>query len=303
MTKQKVDLFLDSGAYSAFSKGVEIDIQEYIVFIKEHLDFIEIYAGLDVIGDAEASLQNQEIMEEAGLTPIPCFHFGEDPDYLRYYVDRYDYIALGGVAQAKGNRDGLIKWLEECFDVICNQPSRLPKVKVHGFAVTSLTLMRRYPWYSVDSTSWVMNSRNGVVPVPKFRNGKYDYLIDPWKVSVSPRSPTVHEPWKHFTSFSPGQQEVILQYFTHKGYQLGQSEFRMEKKDYKLQENENWVGPPLTTGMRKVETVIIAGLSNNYFMRDELNIIYYQDLEPTFPEWPWPFGKIQRNFGLVGLRG
>lgn len=297
---RKVDLFLDSGAYSAFSKGVEIDIQEYIAFIKEHIDFIEIYAGLDVIGDAEASLRNQEVMEAAGLRPIPCFHFNEDWDYLRYYVDNYDYIALGGVAQARGNRQSLVSWMDSCFEIICDQPSRLPKVKVHGFAVTSVTLMRRYPWWSVDSTSWVMSSRNGVIPVPKFRNGKYDYLQDPQKVSVSPRSPNTKEHGKHITTYSKEEQEVILGYFHHKGYQLGVSTLRTESSKYQLQENEKWASPPLKEEKRKVETVVEPGLCNDYFQRDELNIIYYQDLEQALPEWPWPFRMKHKSFGFRG---
>ena len=50
----RIKWFLDSGAFSAFTQGAEIDIQEYIEFIKEHKDYLEAYANLDVIGDAEA---------------------------------------------------------------------------------------------------------------------------------------------------------------------------------------------------------------------------------------------------------
>ena len=74
----KVDLFLDSGAFSAMTQGVKIDIYEYIDFIKEHEDVLEVYANLDVIGSAEGTWKNQMIMEEAGLKPLPVFHYGED---------------------------------------------------------------------------------------------------------------------------------------------------------------------------------------------------------------------------------
>ena len=33
---EKISLFLDSGAFSAFTKGVEINIYDYIDFIKRH---------------------------------------------------------------------------------------------------------------------------------------------------------------------------------------------------------------------------------------------------------------------------
>lgn len=39
-----VNLFLDSGAYSAYTKGVNIDIQEYISFIKSNIKYISVYA-------------------------------------------------------------------------------------------------------------------------------------------------------------------------------------------------------------------------------------------------------------------
>ena len=62
MEKNKVDLFLDSGAFSAETQGAKIDIQEYIDFIKEHQDVIEVYANLDVIGDPVSTWKNQKII-------------------------------------------------------------------------------------------------------------------------------------------------------------------------------------------------------------------------------------------------
>ena len=47
---KKVELFLDSGAFSAWSQKIEINIQDYISFIKEHEDVIDIYANLDELG-------------------------------------------------------------------------------------------------------------------------------------------------------------------------------------------------------------------------------------------------------------
>jgi len=142
--------------------GVHIDIHEYIKFIKENKDIISVYANLDVIGiggkqpnrlTAEKTLENQRIMEKAGLNPLPCFHFGEPVEFLQYYVKNYDYLAMG-VAGNTGTK--LIPWLDECFSKYICDNKGFPKVKVHGFAVTSLQLMLRYPWFSVDSTSWVV---------------------------------------------------------------------------------------------------------------------------------------------------
>lgn len=160
MGEKQLYLFLDSGAYSAKSKGVEIDIYKYIEFIKEYKSDITVYANLDVIGDAEATLKNQKIMESEGLTPLPCFHRGEDWKYLDYYVANYDYIALGGVAQRK-DKNHYTAWLNRCWDIICDTPDGMPKVRVHGFGITSLDVMMKYPWYCMTEKDHTVLTKTG----------------------------------------------------------------------------------------------------------------------------------------------
>jgi len=307
--KNKVDLFLDSGAFSAWTQGAEIDIQEYIKFIKNHLDVINVYANLDVIGvggkqpnrlTAEKTLENQRIMEDAGLTPIPVFHYGEpEEDFLKYYVDNYDYIAIG-VAGNTG--DKLKPWLDRCFGNYICKSNGMPKTKVHGFAVTSLRIMLRYPWYSVDSTSWVVTGRMGSIYVPRQRDGKWVYDEDSWKIAVSSRSPASKEAGKHINTLPPKQKQLVLDYIHYKGYQLGKSSFKTVSADYELKENERWASkkPKDKTAKREVEVIEEPGICNKYQLRDEMNIIYFQDLERSMSEWPWPFKKKNKiqGFGL-----
>ena len=297
MRKNKISLFLDSGAFSAWSKGVEINLKEYIDFIKKHEQYIEVYANLDVLFDPEATLKNQKIMEEAGLNPLPCFHFEESFDYLQYYIDNYDYIALGGMAGGSITVKQILPHLDKCFEMICNTSNRLPKCKIHGFGLTSLKLMLRYPWYSVDSTSWVMTSRLGSVYVPVYRNGEYIYDENSWKICVSTRSPSKKDVGKHIDSFPQKQKQVILNYFKYKGYKLGKSKFRFEDSQYQLQDNEKWNGPANEDGSREVEIIVKPGLCNDYKQRDELNIIYFLDLEKSMQEWPWSF-ELKRKKGF-----
>lgn len=294
IAQNKVDLFLDSGAFSAFTQNLEIDIQEYIAFIKEHETNLEVYANLDVIGSAEGTWRNQKTMEAAGLNPLPCFHYGEDFKWLRRYLDAgYEYIALGGMVPI--STPDLMIWLNTVFgDYICG-PDGLPKVKIHGFGLTSLRLMMRFPWFSVDSTSWVVTGRMGSVYVPRFRAGQYIYNEDSWKVCVSTRSPSKGEAGQHVDTFPPRVKQTILDYFAEKGFVLGKSEFRWESDKYELRDNEKWVGAKkdIKNGRREVELLVEPGLSNDYKLRDELNIIYFTDLEKTMPAWPWAFKPNQ----------
>lgn len=294
--ENNTDIFLDSGAFSAFTQGVDIDIQEYIEFIKDHQKHLTVYANLDVIGSAKGTWKNQVIMEKAGLSPLPCFHYGDDIKWLKRYLSKgYDYIALGGMVPI--STKDLRPWLDDLFDNYLTDDDGMPIIKVHGFGLTSHGLLKRYPWYSVDSTSWVVTGRLGGVYVPKFKNGEYTHNTDSWKIQVSTRSPSRKEAGKHIDSLSPMAREEILKYFDHKGYVLGQSEFKtVEVEGYELAENEKWNGKE-QNGVREVEIIIEPGLSNDYKLRDELNIIYFLDLEKHLPEFPWPF-KIKRSKGF-----
>lgn len=291
--KNKVDLFLDSGAFSAWTQGVSIDIYEYIKFIKENEKLITVYANLDVIGDPVKTYENQKIMEESGLHPIPVFHaYYEDPIWLKKYIDeKHDYIALGGMAGGKISAASLQPVLDNLWQDYLTDEKGMPVCKVHGFGITGWRLMLRYPWYSVDSTSWVVTGRVGSIYVPRRKNGKWIYNENSWKIAVSNKSPNKKEAGQHFDTLPKPQQKIIEMYLDEKGYCIGKSSFKEEKQDYELQENERWFEkkPKDKSSMRKVEIIEKPGVSNMYQLRDEVNIIYFQDLEKSLPDWPWSF--------------
>ncbi|MFW6272194.1 MAG: hypothetical protein ACOC2U_00225, partial [bacterium] len=238
--KNRVDLFIDSGAFSAWTQNIKIDINDYIKFIKNHENVISVYANLDVIGiggkmpnkkTAQLTLKNQKLMERAGLNPIPVYHYGEPFSYLKRYVNNYEYLAIG-VAGNSGNK--LIPWLDKCFsDYICDKKGN-PKIKVHGFAVIGFHLLFRYPWYSVDSTSWVITGRLGSIFIPKFNGGNWQFDKPPLKIAVSSQSPNLKDAGKHITNLSPRQRIVLENYLSFMGYELGESHFDEYPQDTEL---------------------------------------------------------------------
>lgn len=150
------DLFLDSGAFSAFSAGKKIDLDEYIEYIKKYSTDITVYAGLDVIGDWKKTRDNIEYMEDKGLHPLPTFHFNSPLDELRRMCKKYDYIALGGLVPLSMKKDLMRKWLDICFSIIIKEGKlKGSMIKIHGFGVNSFWVWKRYPFYSVDATSWL----------------------------------------------------------------------------------------------------------------------------------------------------
>jgi len=279
------------------TKGAEIDLDEYIAFIKENGHYFDAYACLDVIGDPKASWENQMYMVSKGLCPVPVYHLNDrDLSYLKAMVDEFPYIGIGGMAGTEETGFSLtweqvVELLDHLWsDYICDKDG-LPKVKVHGFGMTRPTIMRRYPWYSVDSTSWAIYSKYGIVLFPRKKNGQYVYDKEVWKIKVSSVSPGKKDEGEHIENVTDTERKVLLDYIKEKGFKLGASEFKDVEVGYKLKENERFNGK----GKTRVEVLVETGLVNSGELRDRLNFIYYMDFLATIPKWPWSF-KTRRRF-------
>lgn len=169
-TEKKV--FLDSGAFSAFTQGRKIDLDALIDFIHVHESELEIYAGLDVIGDHDATMKNVQRMIDDGLDPVPTFHFGSDLAALDEMCQAFGYIALGGLVPLSGSNK-LHHWLDQCFRVI----RRHWPVKIHLFGITGQSTLERYPAFSADSTAAIVGGGLGKV----FRFDRGRLTGDNWK--------------------------------------------------------------------------------------------------------------------------
>lgn len=150
---EATNIFIDSGAFSAFNSGTEIKLKEYIEFIRRVN--INHYAALDVIYNAEKTYENLCDMMKEGLSPIPTFHMKTDIKHLDRLLT-FDYIALGGMVGSP-DIDG---WLSRVWNYIMKNK---PEIKVHGFGLTDIEIVKKYPWHSIDSTSWHTIGRNGYI--------------------------------------------------------------------------------------------------------------------------------------------
>lgn len=142
------DWVLDSGAFSAWKSGTEIDLQKYIdtcaKLIEEDSTLTEVFA-LDVIGDWEGTARNTEEMWRQGIPAIPAFHPGEPEDALMEMAKTYPKIALGGIVGL--HKKEKKRWVGQCF-------ARVWPKKIHGFGVGSEELVMAFPFHSVDATNW-----------------------------------------------------------------------------------------------------------------------------------------------------
>lgn len=179
--EHKDTIFLDSGAFSMFTQGAKVDLKKYAQFIHDHPDIIEVASNLDAIGEGKEELTyaNQKALEGMGVKIQPVHHVRDADHWLKRYMDEgYDYIFLGGMVPE--STQTLQVWLDRIWDHYLTDEQGRARVKVHGFGLTTLSLMFRYPWHSVDSTSWVMVSRFGSIflDFPQPDGTVKDYKID-----------------------------------------------------------------------------------------------------------------------------
>jgi hypothetical protein len=162
-----VEIFADSGAYSAATSGSTIKAEEYIEWVRRWQHRITVCAAPDVIGDAAATERDTNLMLKANLktTVLPVYHVGEPWEYLQKWSAEHDYIALGGMVPYSMNPKFLRAWCAKAFKVM------RPGTKVHGFGMTSWDKMIEFPWHSVDSSSWTSAVRFGQIQLFDSKRG------------------------------------------------------------------------------------------------------------------------------------
>jgi hypothetical protein len=156
------NFFLDSGAFSAFTQGKTIPVEAFAEFVKTHGGHLQVVSSLDAIGDAAQSLALYKQLIGPLDCPqvIPVFHCREDVRFLKEYLAMgVPYLALGGMVPE--STTWLYSWLDDLWANYLTDDDGAPIVRVHGFGLTVGTLIERYPWYSVDSTTWLNGARFG----------------------------------------------------------------------------------------------------------------------------------------------
>lgn len=193
-----LNLILDSGAFTAWSKGTPVDIDEYIAYAKANAEGINHVVALDVIpgefgrvptpaeveASAAASWENLLYMQKEGIDPVPVFHQGERFYWLHKMIKHgCKYIGISPANDRTTQQKRL--WLDRVFGEICDAEG-WPVIQTHAFGVTAVPLLMRYPWYSADSSTWAVTAGRGGMFVPYVRDdGSFKFDSAPQTVYVS----------------------------------------------------------------------------------------------------------------------
>lgn len=190
-----VKFFVDSGAFT-FISNLEFQdytieqwekyIETYLRWIEKHQSIVFAFASLDLeylVGGEQVQIWNEKYFEPFMLrTGIPvCFVYHDNATKLTWeqYCQRYPYVGVSwGGLDTQGNdlKYGMNKLkVAEKYGAV-----------VHGMAMTQTALLTKLPFYTVDSTTWLVGLQYGEI---NFWTGKKMSRLkkDKWKGSMLPQ--------------------------------------------------------------------------------------------------------------------
>lgn len=150
------EILLDSGAYSAFTKGKNVNLLDYMAYIEANRWYIDRYISLDVIGDECLTRLVYQLMRGRGFRPIPVVHYGRNDDIEAlkcYKLNGERVIALGGTVPIRDKHE-VARW---CDDM----KRRYPHAHFHLLGSSSQKLLQSEALASCDSSSWYIQAVNG----------------------------------------------------------------------------------------------------------------------------------------------
>lgn len=170
---------LDSGGFTAIVKNMPIDLKQYIDFINKN--DVKLAITLDV-PDFNQTVENTYILKQhTNAKILPVYH---DSDFIdkakrnivEKYIADFDYICIAGLNRKLLKLEEKMMMGNYVFSLTRN------KIKVHGLAITNQKYNEAFPFYSIDSTTWLNPSMYGTtknisnVALLKYRNKNRHYL-------------------------------------------------------------------------------------------------------------------------------
>lgn len=144
------NVMIDSGAFTLHNARGDyswLNVDNYCKFLETYSDCCEKYVMLDVVGQAEQSRRNYEIMVSRGLKPMFVLTmYDNDWEYLNDTLKVNENICVAGGVTTKG------EWMTKRFQDIAKNTNG--KSRAHGLGYVTFPKMYQVPLVSVDSSSW-----------------------------------------------------------------------------------------------------------------------------------------------------
>jgi len=300
-----------SGDYSFYNLKPGSEFRKYCdryaKWMKRLGETSVLFTTVDAIMNPEISWKTQLYFEnEHGVKPIPVLHGGTPLRYLDRYLEagRYEMLGLGGLGHLM-RISTYRPWADEVFRLICPRSNNyLPLVRVHGFAMTSWQLMSRWPWWSVDSATWIKLAAYGWMVIPQWtEESGFIYDRPPIQLNMS-RKPTksMTQFWwnkevkhprqiadQHYDNCPHGMRENADRWIHHLGVPMGS--YKKRKGKFKIL-GDSEVKALLDLGEAGLDDSILEnGVTTCFKVRARVNLEYFKNFEQSRPKWPHPLGE------------
>lgn len=179
-----LDVLIDSGAFSVWNSGRTIDIDEYIEWALAYRQLVHeaMIVNLDVIPGERGrrptppeqrraikqSMKNADYMRSAGIPVMEVYHRHDPHDFLDTVLERRRPGEIVGLGVQGGKASGMVPSTFRAFGNFVfsrvmhhsgQDVSRL--IPVHGLGVAPDAPLAAFPFYSIDSTSWLASGTFG----------------------------------------------------------------------------------------------------------------------------------------------
>ena len=168
--KPDLRLLVDSGAHTFLSDKSKEDysnkpieywekyLEEYVRFARENKDNVFAVVELDIDSLVGTDKVNEwrkkyfEPLEEEGIQVCYVWHRIKGMDEWTRMCQKYSYVGFSFM------EDGVGELAQKLYHTAKKYGAR-----IHGFAVTGFDTMLQIPYYTVDSTTWLVGTQFGEV--------------------------------------------------------------------------------------------------------------------------------------------
>jgi len=156
------DFLCDSGAFTFFTKGHTVTLDEWSRYVDEYIEFINdnnihYFFELDIdkiVGINKVEEIRKRIEKRTGKQCIPVWHISRGWKYFERMCDEYKYVSLGGIVSSRSKKyKDMFPWFIDY--------AHKKDVKIHGLGYTDTRMFKQYQFDSIDSTTWTVGGRFG----------------------------------------------------------------------------------------------------------------------------------------------
>jgi hypothetical protein len=209
--------FLDSGGFTARQKNVKIDVKDYAQYINDY--DVKYCFNLDT-NDIEETIANQRYLDaNVDAVVIPVYHYSDyankkHREMVEGMIQDYHLISLGGIAKSGVGKPSI----KRMYDYVFNKTQ--DKVKVHGLGMTHLDMLKRYPFYSIDSTNYLSGRKYGFIKtleegkLRKYYTGRVDGLTMKNLLNADSAPERKTKKWMDITAYQILETEKMGKFIT-----------------------------------------------------------------------------------------